>query len=114
MASRLLNSWNSDGVVIEKLPQNYSMNTAQLEYPICESETSAVDVSTHVDKWRNEEGNLIMILHEIQNEHGYVPRESSMELARALGVPLARIYEVITFYHYFKLIPPGKAQCCGL
>lgn len=65
------------------------------------------DVQRHVNDWRNEEGNLIMILHAIQNQHGYVPREVAMELSRELGVKLARIYEVITFYHYFKLQPPG-------
>ncbi len=65
------------------------------------------DVQQHVAQWRNEEGNLIMILHAIQNQHGYVPREVAMELSRELGVKLARIYEVITFYHYFKLQPPG-------
>ena len=48
-----------------------------------------------------------MILHAIQNQHGYVPREVAMELSRELGVKLARIYEVITFYHYFKLQPPA-------
>ena len=65
------------------------------------------DVQMHVARWRDEEGNLIMILHAIQNQHGYVPREVAMELSRELGVKLARIYEVITFYHYFKLQPPG-------
>ncbi len=65
------------------------------------------DVQTQVGRWRDEEGNLIMILHAIQNQHGYVPREVAMELSRELGVKLARIYEVITFYHYFKLQPPG-------
>jgi NADH-quinone oxidoreductase subunit E len=65
------------------------------------------DVQQHVAKWRNEEGNLIMILHAIQNQHGYIPREVAMELSRELGVKLARIYEVTTFYHYFKLQPPG-------
>jgi NADH-quinone oxidoreductase subunit E len=65
------------------------------------------DVQNHVARWREEEGNLIMILHAIQNQHGYVPREVAMELARELEVKLARIYEVITFYHYFKLQPPG-------
>jgi len=30
-----------------------------------------------------------------------------MELSRELDVKLAGIYEVITFYHYFKLQPPG-------
>ena len=66
------------------------------------------DVQGHVNRWRDEEGNLIMILHAIQNQHGYVPREVAMELSRELGVKLARIYEVITFYHYFKLQPPGE------
>lgn len=69
--------------------------------------TARRDVQQHVARWRNEEGNLIMILHAIQNQHGYVPREVAMELARELGVKLARIYEVITFYHYFRLQPPG-------
>ncbi|HUL53999.1 MAG TPA: NAD(P)H-dependent oxidoreductase subunit E [Opitutaceae bacterium] len=61
-----------------------------------------------VEKWKDEEGSLILILHEIQNHHGYVPRELAMEVSYALGVKLARIYEVITFYHYFKLQPPGR------
>ena len=69
-----------------------------------------------LNKWKDKEGNLIMILHEIQNHHGYVPRELSLELSKMLDVPLARIYEVITFYNYFKLSPPGKhriALCMG-
>jgi NADH-quinone oxidoreductase subunit E len=66
------------------------------------------DVQAHVNRWRDEEGNLVMILHAIQNQLGYVPREVAMELSRELGVRLARIYEVITFYHYFRLQPPGK------
>ena len=65
------------------------------------------DVQRHVGRWRDEEGNLIMILHAIQNQFGYIPREVAMELSRELHVKLARIYEVITFYHYFKLQPPG-------
>lgn len=69
-----------------------------------------------LETWKGKKGNLIMILHEIQNHHGYVPRELSLELSRMLNVPLARIYEVITFYNYFKLTPPGKhliSLCMG-
>ncbi|MCU0781512.1 MAG: NAD(P)H-dependent oxidoreductase subunit E [Akkermansiaceae bacterium] len=61
-----------------------------------------------VERWSDQEGNLIMILHEIQNHHGYVPRECSLLLSEKMGIPLARIYEVLTFYHYFRLIPQGK------
>jgi NADH-quinone oxidoreductase subunit E len=57
-----------------------------------------------------------MILHELQNHYGYIPRDIAFNLTRDLGIPLARIYEVISFYHYFQLEPPGKnviAVCMG-
>lgn len=67
------------------------------------------DVVAAVKKWKGKRGNLIMILHEIQNARGYVPREVALYLSKELDIPLARIYEALTFYHYFKLEPPGKA-----
>ena len=76
----------------------------------------SIEIKNLVDKWKDKEGNLIMILHEIQNHHGYVPRDISLALSTMLDVPLARIYEVITFYNYFKLTPPGKHRislCMG-
>lgn len=74
------------------------------------------EIKTIVDKWKDREGNLIMILHAIQNKYGYVPRDVSLELSDLLSIPLARIYEVITFYNYFKLKEPGKniiSVCMG-
>jgi len=67
-------------------------------------------------RWSSKQGSLIMVLHEIQTKYGYIPRDVAMELSRIIDVPLARIYEVITFYNYFKLKPPGKfniAVCMG-
>lgn len=81
-----------------------------------EDKTIPHEIKDLVEKWKDKEGNLIMILHEIQNHHGFVPRELSLELSKILDVPLARIYEVITFYNYFKLSPPGKHRvsvCMG-
>ena len=69
-----------------------------------------------VKKWEGKEGNLIMILHEVQNHYGYIPRNVAFDLARCLDQSLARIYEVISFYHYFKLKEPGKhiiSACLG-
>lgn len=69
-----------------------------------------------IEEWRNQPGNLIMILHKMQQIYGYIPRTEAIELARILGVPLAKIYGVITFYHYFKLKKPGKNKiqvCMG-
>jgi len=69
-----------------------------------------------IKRWRGKDGNLIMILHEIQDHYGYVPRSVSLYISSLLNIPLARIYEVITFYNYFKLEAPGKHKisvCMG-
>jgi len=69
-----------------------------------------------IEKWRSRRGNLIMILHEVQDAFGYIPGDVARTLSRSLRIPLARIYEVLTFYHYFKLSPPGKYKvsvCMG-
>lgn len=74
------------------------------------------DVALAVKKWRNKKGALIMVLHEIQSMHGYIPRSVALELSKQMKVPLARIYEVLTFYHYFILEPPAKhivSACMG-
>lgn len=74
------------------------------------------DIATLAEKWRDKKGSLIMILHEIQSQYGYVPRDVSLQLSKLLDIPLARIYEVTTFYNYFKLDPPGKyniSVCLG-
>ncbi|MFA5156764.1 MAG: NAD(P)H-dependent oxidoreductase subunit E [Candidatus Omnitrophota bacterium] len=79
-------------------------------------EEVSTDIKALVEKWKDKPGNLIMILHELQNHYGYVPRVAALELSKILDVPLARIYEVITFYNLFKLEPPGKHRisvCMG-
>lgn len=83
---------------------------------MAEGTTLVPDISRTVQKWRNKRGSLIMALHEIQNRFGYVPRNVSLQLAQLMDVPLARVYEVITFYNYFHLEPPGRnnlAVCMG-
>jgi NADH-quinone oxidoreductase subunit E len=72
-------------------------------------ESTAIDIGRIVKQWGKKRGSLIMMLHAIQDQRGYVPREVALELARQVDVPLARIYEVLTFYNYFKTSSPGKA-----
>jgi len=69
-----------------------------------------------IEEWRKRPGNLIMILHRVQQEYRYVPREVAFEVARILDIPLAKIYGIITFYHFFKLEKPGEINlhvCTG-
>jgi NADH-quinone oxidoreductase subunit E len=70
--------------------------------------TFSQELLDHIETWRDKPGNLIMILHKVQEEFGYIPREAAKKVAKSLNVPLAKIYGVVTFYHYFKLNKPGK------
>lgn len=76
----------------------------------------AGDIAVIAKRWKDKRGSLIMALHDLQSRFGYVPREAALELGKNLNVPLARIYEVVTFYNYFKLEAPGKniiSVCMG-
>ena len=74
------------------------------------------EIKAYIDEWKAKKGSLIMILRFIQDYYGYVPENISFILAKELKIPLARIYEVITFYNYFKLEQPAKYKisvCMG-
>ena len=72
------------------------------------------DLLAFIAEWKNKPGNLIMVLHKVQSEIGYISREAADEVSRLLDVPLAKIWGVVTFYHFFKLNKPGKynVQVC--
>ncbi len=74
-----------------------------------DTEKEIKDKTTNLlTKWKSKRGALIMALHEIQGTFGYVPWEAMEVTSRELGIPMARIYAVLTFYNYFKLNAPGK------
>ncbi len=66
------------------------------------------ELMAFIEEWKNKPGNLIMILHRVQGEFGYIPRAAAMKVSEMIGIPLAKIYGVITFYHFFKTKKPGK------
>ncbi|MCB6993357.1 NAD(P)H-dependent oxidoreductase subunit E [bacterium 210820-DFI.6.37] len=51
---------------------------------------------------------IVAILQDIQEEYRYLPRESFDYLSEKLGVSLAKIYSIATFYENFSLSPKGK------
>jgi NADH-quinone oxidoreductase subunit E len=74
------------------------------------------ELLSFIDEWKVKPGSLIMILHKTQEAFGFISREAAEKLARITGIPLARIYGVITFYHFFKTTKPGKHRisvCLG-
>ena len=66
------------------------------------------ELKAFIAEWKEKPGNLIMILHRVQQHFGFVPREVAFEVADLLDVPLAKIYGVITFYNFFSTVPQGR------
>ncbi len=53
---------------------------------------------------------LIPMLQAVQEEEGYISRESIGEISEYMGLPESKIFGVATFYNQFRLNPPGKYQ----
>ncbi|MDR1856597.1 MAG: NAD(P)H-dependent oxidoreductase subunit E [Desulfovibrio sp.] len=74
------------------------------------------DLVSFIDDWKVKPGCLIMILHKTQETFGFISRASAEQISAMTGISLARIYGVITFYHFFKTAKPGKYKtsvCLG-
>lgn len=69
-----------------------------------------------IAKHKDTKGALIPVLHEAQDIYGYLPIEVQSMIAEGLGVSLAEVYGVVTFYAQFSLNPKGQYEigvCLG-
>lgn len=53
-------------------------------------------------------GPLLLVLHEVQRELGYIPPGSVAVIAQALNLSRAEVHGAVSFYHYFRETPPGR------
>jgi NADH-quinone oxidoreductase subunit E len=51
---------------------------------------------------------LIPILQEVQEEEGYLSKESVIQVGDHINLPVSKIYGVATFYNQFRFKPYGK------
>ena len=61
-----------------------------------------------VNRYKDEETPLMMVLEAIQSEYGYIPLEVQELVSSLMNIPVAEIYGVVTFYSFFSLTPKGK------
>ena len=54
------------------------------------------------------EGAMLPILHALQEEFGYVPKQSEAMIADALNLSRAEVHGVVSFYHDFRRAAPGR------
>lgn len=59
-------------------------------------------------------GPLLLVLHAVQHEFGYVPEEAIPLIADTLNLSRAEVHGVVSFYHHFRRAPRGQhvVQIC--
>lgn len=65
-------------------------------------------VGAIIEKYHCDPTHIIAILQDVQNEYHYLPHEAFGLIAEKLGVCIAKVYSVATFYENFSLEPKGK------
>lgn len=74
----------------------------------CENEKVRQIVVKVCEAHGNREGDVIHILHGVQGELGYLPREVQEMIAKQLNIPVSKIYGIVSFYSFFTMEPKGK------
>ncbi|WP_169295213.1 NAD(P)H-dependent oxidoreductase subunit E [Advenella sp. EE-W14] len=60
-----------------------------------------------LEEHQHKEGNLLPILHAVQDQLGYIPEDLIAPIAQAINRSSAEIFGVISFYKHFR------TQACG-
>lgn len=59
-------------------------------------------------EFQGEEGDLIPILQEIQQEFGYLSEEAIWRISEFIRISENQIFGVASFYSQFRFTPPGR------
>lgn len=72
------------------------------------------EVDEIVERHRGEEGAVLNVLLDVQDELRYLPRDALERVSERMDVPLARLFGVATFYTAFSFVPRGRhtVQVC--
>ena len=68
-----------------------------------------VNIEPILAKYRDSKRDaLIPLLQEVQEECGYLSRETVVLIGKRLKLPVSKVYGVATFYNQFRFQPQGK------
>lgn len=59
-------------------------------------------------RYGNRPDALLEILHDLQEQLGFVPEAALPALAKSLGLSRAEVHGVVTFYHDYRREPAGR------
>ncbi|MBA7594747.1 NADH-quinone oxidoreductase subunit NuoE [candidate division WOR-3 bacterium] len=86
------------------------------EKPAQLSKDDLQKINAILNEHREEIGNLMPTLQQINREFNYLPSEVLRHVSKELNISLSDIYNIATFYNAFSLIPRGRHQisvCMG-
>ncbi len=71
-------------------------------------------VESAIQRFGQEPGPLLVVLHAVQDTLGYIPSTAIAEIASGLNLSRAEVHGVVTFYHYFRTSAHGRrvVQVC--
>ncbi len=77
-------------------------------------EKERVAVESALQRFGEEPGPLLVVLHAVQDHLGYIPPTSIPVIAERLNLSRAEVHGVMTFYHHFRTHPQGRrvVQIC--
>ena len=70
--------------------------------------TTVAVVARALEKYADVAGGLMPLLHEVQANIGFIPKERVADIARGMGLSRAEVHGVISFYHDFHDQPLGE------
>lgn len=100
------------GVCAEACPIRYEVQLPPEEEAKARSAyaqaTDEAVVAEIIDLYRDEPGNLLPILLDINSHFRWLPRPALEHLSQELQTPLSEILRVASFYNAFSLVPRGQ------
>lgn len=63
--------------------------------------------STILNRYDNNASHIIQILNDLQEFHGYLPKDDLKKISNELNLPMSKIWGIITFYSHYKMKPPA-------
>ncbi len=69
-----------------------------------------------IEQYEAKESALLAILQDIQTEEKYLPKDALEYVSQKMGIPLAQVFRLATFYNALSLKPRGRHKvdvCLG-
>jgi len=79
-------------------------------------QTDLSNVDRIINKYQGEEGTLIQVLLDVQNEYNWLPEGALRRIGEQLGVAFSEVYRTASFYKALSLTPRGRhliRMCMG-